>query len=171
MITYADEFDLDVRVGFGGTRAGVMILFARQPIGTGEGNTCDNRHTCLTHATQCHQVTCVGTQCDTCPNTCAPTCQTCQTQCNQNTCAATCQTCQTQCNQNTCAATCQTCQTQCNQNTCAQTCQTCQTRCNQDTCAATCQTCATDCGQNTCRATCGDDCQTQLGTHCPSCRC
>ena len=152
MIQWPDEFDLDVRVAFLGMAVVVAedVQMARQPIGTGAGQTCDNRFTCPTCQTACHQDSCVGTQCDTCPPTCASTCQTCNTNCNQNTCVNTCQTCNTNCGQDTCANTCQTCNTQCNQNTCAGTCQTCNTQCNQNTCATTCQTCRTDCNQNTC---------------------
>ena len=166
MIQWPDEFDLDVRVAFLGMAVVVAedVQMARQPIGTGAGQTCDNRFTCPTCQTACHQDSCVGTQCDTCPATCANTCQTCNTNCNQNTCVNTCQTCNTNCGQNTCAGTCQTCNTQCNQNTCAGTCQTCNTRCNQNTCANTCQTCRTDCNQNTCN--CPQTCQ---DTGCGSC--
>ena len=104
MITYPDEFDLDVRLGFPPRGDPGVIALARNPIGTDADQTCDNRHICLTNQTNCHQVTC-----------------TCDTNCGQATCVNTC-TCHTNCGQDTCANTC-TCNTNCDQATCANTCE------------------------------------------------
>jgi hypothetical protein len=130
-----DEFDLDLRL----TAQGPAPLFTKITfIASCEdtscptcNNTCGENtclKTCQTCFTKCGQATC-----ETCKNcltngqatcaTCAPTCLTCQTNCEG---IATCITCQTQCGQNTC----NTCLTRCGQNTC----NTCNTKCNQVTC-------------------------------------
>ncbi len=160
-----DDFDLDIRLGGGGSE---MSLQPQQPRtigatcfaecgggGTGDGQTC---LTCASCGDTCFRTcrdTC-RTQCDTCPgdtcvrtcNTCNQTCNTCQTKCGQQTC----NTCQTKCGQQTC----NTCQTQCG------TCNTCQTQCGQ----ATCNTCRTRCDQNTCPRT---ECATCPGDTCAAC--
>jgi hypothetical protein len=149
-----DEFDLDVRLGAQGAVPAVRAALPH----TRDFTPCETCfESCGGSCVTCN--TCGGNTCggNTCANTCANTCNTCATQCNQQTCAFTCSTCFTQCNQDTC----NTCATQCNQ----QTCNTCATQCHQQTCAntqcnqQTCQTCHTRCG--TCgEATCNRTCQT-----------
>jgi hypothetical protein len=154
-----DEFDLDVRLG--AQRAAPAVFAMQNTQAQTACETCFDScaGSCAT-CNSCEANTCAGNTCVTCVNTC----NTCATQCNQQTCANTCNTCQTQCNQQTC----NTCQTQCDQ----QTCNTCQTQCDQPTCVGTqcnqhtCQTCHTRCG--TCGGdTCNRTCQTCVET----CRC
>ncbi len=96
-----DEFDLDLRLGelADHTRVhwlGTPLAAQTDPQcelptgGKGAGTTCDtNDNTC--GATCAGLDTCPHTQCgNTCPptqcNTCPPTCQTCNTECDQATC-------------------------------------------------------------------------------------
>ena len=146
-----DEFDLDVQIGPAGgfwappqTPGRRFKPTAVRPLGAQAAT--NQAYTCFGTCNTCN------TNCGTCAVLCD---QTMITQCGQNTCANTCQTCNTQCGQNTCANTCQTCNTQCGQNTC----NTCATACNQHTCADTCgNTCNTCYTCNAHAFTCGARC-------------
>lgn len=149
----ADEFDLDVRLGAGGTAAPAPLINTR---------TCPDGSACRTCDGTCGDDTCPRTQCGTCPIT---HCNTCHTQCG--TCANTCP--------NTCPNTCATCANTC-PNTCPNTCvNTCPNTCPNtcvDTCPNTCRTCHTNCGTcqgNTCPRTQCDTCVTCHGTCMETC--
>ena len=102
------------------TCAGENTCAATCPNTCGQGATCQAAATCVGHGT------CVATQCVAGANDVHNPCVYTNNQGNTcNTCAATCQTCFTACNQATCANTqCQqaTCHTCAQVNTCAQTC-------------------------------------------------